>query len=46
MNVGTPLYMPLESLTKDVYSFKSDIFALGIIVYKMLTGSTPWKCET
>lgn len=46
INVGTPLYMPPESLKTNKYSFKSDIFAIGIILYEMLTGRTPWECKT
>ena len=32
-NVGTPLYMPLESLQRNLYSAESDIFAIGVIFY-------------
>lgn len=46
LNVGTPLYMPLEALKTNKYSFKSDVFALGIILYEMLNGKTPWDCKT
>lgn len=41
-NVGTPLYMPLESLIRNVYSPLSDIFSVGVIFYELLTGITPW----
>ncbi len=33
INVGTPMYMPIESLCRSFYSMKTDIFALGIILY-------------
>jgi serine/threonine protein kinase len=33
INVGTPMYMPVESLSRSFYSTKSDIFALGVILY-------------
>ena len=46
INVGTPLYMPLESLVKSYYSVKTDIFALGVILYELLHGRTPWECDT
>ena len=32
-NVGTPLYMPIESLLKNIYSPESDIFAVGVMYY-------------
>lgn len=32
-NVGSPLYMAPESLRRNEYSFKSDIWALGIIFF-------------
>ena len=46
INVGTPLYMPIESLVKSYYSVKTDIFALGVILYELLHGKTPWECDT
>ena len=45
-NVGSPLYMAPESLKKNEYSFKSDIWALGIIFYEMLMNDTPWRAKT
>lgn len=41
MNVGTPLYMAPESLKKSYYSYKSDLFSIGIVLYEMLVGHTP-----
>ena len=40
-NVGTPSYMAPEIYSKCRYSEKSDVWALGIILYEMLTGKTP-----
>ena len=45
-NVGSPVYMPPEALNDNKYSFKSDIWALGVIYYEMLTGKTPWRAKT
>jgi serine/threonine protein kinase len=44
-NVGSPLYMAPESLRKNDYSYKSDIWALGIIYYEMLFSDTPWRAK-
>jgi serine/threonine protein kinase len=45
-NVGSPIYMPPEALNDNKYSFKSDIWALGVIYFEMLTGKTPWRAKT
>lgn len=45
-NVGSPVYMPLEALNDNLYSSKSDIWAIGVIFFEMLTGHTPWKAKT
>ena len=45
-NVGSPLYMPPESLRRNEYSYESDIWALGVICYEMLYGKTPWSAKT
>ena len=45
-NVGSPVYMPLEALNDNLYSSKSDVWAIGVIFYEMLTGKTPWKART
>jgi serine/threonine protein kinase len=29
-----------------LYSPKSDVWAIGVIFYEMLTGKTPWKAKT
>lgn len=38
--------MPLEALNDNIYSFKSDVWAIGVIFYEMLTGKTPWRAKT
>jgi serine/threonine protein kinase len=45
MNVGTPLYMAPESLKKNYYSCKSDLYAIGIVLFEMLVGRTPHEVE-
>jgi serine/threonine protein kinase len=34
--------MAPESLINNTYSFKSDVWALGIVLYEMLIGHTPF----
>ena len=38
--------MPPESLIKNIYSPKTDIFAVGILLYEMLCACTPWESRT
>lgn len=45
-NVGSPIYMPPEALNDNKYSYKSDIWAIGVIFFELLTGRTPWKAKT
>jgi serine/threonine-protein kinase ULK2 len=45
-NVGSPLYMSPEALKKNIYSIKNDIWSIGIMIYEMLHGETPWECRT
>ena len=42
-NVGSPYYMPPESLKFNRYSFKSDVWSFGVIAYEMAFGKLPWK---
>lgn len=46
LNVGTPMYMPVESLSRSYYSVKSDIFALGVILYELTHGRVPWSSRS
>ena len=44
--LGTPYYMAPELWKGEVYDYKIDIWALGICLYELLTGSPPFKAET
>jgi serine/threonine protein kinase len=38
--------MSPEALKNNIYSVKNDIWSLGIILYELLHGETPWECRT
>lgn len=44
--MGSPLYMSPEALKRNIYSVKNDIWSIGIMVFEMLHGETPWECKT
>ena len=43
---GSPLYMAPEILTYQKYNSKADLWSLGIILYEMLTGNTPYNSKS
>jgi len=46
MVLGTPPYMSPEQFTGKELDRRSDIYALGVMAYEMLTGQLPFKANT
>jgi serine/threonine protein kinase len=43
MIAGTPGYMPPEQIMGDEIDARTDVFAIGVSLYEMLTGKMPFK---
>jgi len=41
--VGTPFYMAPEYISDGIYEPSSDVFALGVVLYEMLTAERPFR---
>ncbi|WP_412737233.1 protein kinase domain-containing protein [Krasilnikovia sp. MM14-A1259] len=44
--LGTPAYLAPERLTGDTVEPASDVYALGVLLYRLLAGASPWSVES
>jgi serine/threonine protein kinase len=44
--LGTPAYLAPERLLDDAVEPASDVYALGVLLYRLLAGHSPWTLET
>ncbi|BCJ60076.1 hypothetical protein Jiend_34980 [Micromonospora endophytica] len=44
--LGTPAYLAPERLDNGQVSPATDVYAVGLLLYRMLTGQLPWQADT
>lgn len=44
--VGSPYYMSPEQVREEPLTYQSDMFALGVVMYELLTGQRPFEAES
>ncbi len=45
-NIGSPGYMSPEQLRSETLTRQTDIYSLGVVMYRLLTGYLPFKAES
>lgn len=43
--MGVPIYMSPQILSKNYYTYKCDVWSLGIIIHEIVFGEVPWKVK-
>ncbi|OJF10372.1 serine/threonine-protein kinase [Couchioplanes caeruleus] len=44
--LGTPAYLAPERMTSDAVEPASDVYALGVLLYRLLAGESPWTADS